>query len=101
MIFDTLRGGHVIKVNVLYKICMVLYAPRDTLGGPMWPNVYVLYRKCIVFVCSRGHPWGAYVAQVYVLYRKCIVLYHPGTKIFDFAMENGPQRGAASQSHLG
>ena len=53
------------------------------------------------FVCSRGHPKGAYVIQVYVLYRKCMVLYHPGTKIVDFAMENGPQRGVASQSNLG
>ena len=53
------------------------------------------------FVCSKGHPRGAYVAQVYVLYTKCIVLYHPGTKIVDFAMENGPQRGAAVQTYLG
>ena len=69
-------GGYVIQAYVLYRKCMVLYAPGDTLGGPMWPNVYVLYRKCMV-------------------------LYHPGTKIVDFAMENGPQRGAASQSDLG
>ena len=53
------------------------------------------------FVCSRGHPRGGYVAQVYVLYRKCMVLYAPGAQIVDFAMENGPQRGAATHSDLG
>ena len=29
-----------------------------------------------------------------------MVLYHPGTKIVDFAMENGPQWDAALQSDL-
>ena len=32
------EGAYVIKVNVLYRICMVLHAPGDTLGGPMWPK---------------------------------------------------------------
>ena len=46
-------------------------------------------------------PWGGHVARVYVFQRKSMVLYPPGTKIMDFAMANGPQRGAASQSYLG
>ena len=105
---------------------MVLYAPGDTLGGGYVAQCVRFVREMHGFVCSRehpngglcnpsarfvqdlhgfvcsrGHPRGGYVAQVYVLYRKCMVLYHPGTKIVDFGMENGRQRGVASQSILG
>ena len=43
----------------------------------------------------------AYVTKVYVLYTICMVLYAPGTKIVDFAMDNGPQWDGAAQSDLG
>ena len=44
----------------------------------MWPNVYVLYRKCMVLYAPWGHPRGGYVIKVNVLYRICMVLYAPG-----------------------